>query len=114
MSVRAKVTLRLPGLRQPMALPVRSLLVRIGTLDDDRPHLRGVEIDAVERVTLHPGDDEVPAVVEFWYEDADRYVRPGVEYRLGYGVTSGSSSSVKCWRSGLGQGRGEAGAEGRG
>jgi hypothetical protein len=90
MTVRAKVTLRLPELRQPMPLPTTSLLARIGTLEDGRPHLLGVDIDVPDRVTLRPEDYETTAEADFWYDEAAQYVKPEAKYHLWYGGDVGS------------------------
>ncbi|MEV4802408.1 hypothetical protein AB0K18_20525 [Nonomuraea sp. NPDC049421] len=90
MTVRARVGVRVPGLRQPMPLPARSLMARIGTDESGRPLLLGVEVDVAEAVSLAPGDGEVVGEAEFWYEDAARYVVPGAEFRLWYGGDVGS------------------------
>ncbi|MEO3871674.1 hypothetical protein ABGB18_22900 [Nonomuraea sp. B12E4] len=98
MTVRAKVSLRAPGLRQPMPLPTRSLLAWIDTEPDGRPRLLGFELDIPERVTLRPDDNDVHAEAEFWYADAVRYVRPSAEYRLWHGGEVGSIRILEVLR----------------
>ncbi|UBU12697.1 hypothetical protein [Nonomuraea gerenzanensis] len=90
MTVRAKVVLRTPGLRQAMPLPTRSLMARVGTDEEGRPYLLGVELDVSDAVSLRPEEGAVVAEAGFWFEDAGRYVWPDAEYRLWYGGDVGS------------------------
>ncbi|WP_188194217.1 hypothetical protein [Nonomuraea sp. SYSU D8015] len=95
MTVRAKVLLRTPGLRQPMPLPTRSLMAWIGTDPQGRPYLLGVELDIPDKIALNPEESDLVAEAEFWYEDAGRYVKPQAEYRLWYGGDVGTIKIVE-------------------
>jgi hypothetical protein len=90
MTVRTMVLLGTPGLEQPMPLPTRSLMAWIGTDAHGRPHLLGVQLDVPDRIALNPGESDLLAEAEFWYEEADRYVKPSAEYRLWYGGEVGT------------------------
>ncbi|MCK2221894.1 hypothetical protein MF672_050015 [Actinomadura sp. ATCC 31491] len=90
MTVRARVRVRTPGLRLPMPLPTRSLMLRLGTDAEGRPWLMGMELDVPERVTLLPGEDGLVAEAEFWYDDAARHLRPSAAYPLWYGDEVGT------------------------
>ena len=93
MTVRARVALRVPGLRQPMPLPTRSLMARIGTDEQGRPLLLGAEVDVPGAVSLTPGQGEVVGEAEFWYEDAAQYVVPAAELPL-WAKSAGSGCST--------------------